>query len=270
MAWQDRYPFAYHVFPLHLARDISEGRALLSKKQRAASGKALARPTTAAVDAALGFDDVVHFYLPKAGTLISDLPILRTQLQPALEPPFPHAVFRIPTTFLRKRFFVCCWNIAVSRPQSNAAGVKGGNWARGTSAERIAGVWDAFREERPDVAQARGYWFDGKRVPLLSADQVETNRALLRLPKGGPELLVESRVVLEPPISVVTFCDHDQKLLERSGISKSGIVIHRERFPGYGDHLDATAATYTRIERYLAGDRTVALDFDRVRRSRPR
>jgi hypothetical protein len=263
--WQDDYPFAYHVFPLHLARDIWRAGALLSKKERGACGSHVARPTTAAVDEALGFDDVVHLYLPKRGTPITALPILDAQLRPSQVPPFPHAVLRVPTHALGPDALLCCWNIAVSRPKSAAAGVKGGNWARGTPAARIAGVWDAFRGEEPEFERARGRWVVARKVPVLLATDVPSHRGLLQRPRGGPELLIRDRLPVRSPMSVIVFGERDRGLLERPGPAPGGIQIEVRRFPGYGAEAASTVEAYARIERHLQGEQVGDLDFDRVR-----
>lgn len=262
MRWQEKYPFAYHVFPLHLARSIWGEGALLSKRERASRGWNNSRPTTANVDEALGFDDVVHFYLPKAGAPVTALPILATQMAKAVEPPFPHAVIRAPTSALSGEFYVCCWNIAVSRPKSTAAGVKGGNWARGTAARRIAEVWDKFKGEKPDTKQARGHWVGDKKVPVLRGRDVQEHVALLGLPKGGPELLIPWRAEIRAPMSMIVFGERDERILKELEPSV-GVVVQRCEFAGYAG---APEAMYIAIERYLNGENELPLDFDRVRR----
>ncbi len=84
------YSRAYHVLPLPAWKGIAAAGAL-----KAEAAEAFQRPTTARVDAELGFGGFIHFYLPKHIHNITDLPILQAQLQPADRTPFPHAVIEV-------------------------------------------------------------------------------------------------------------------------------------------------------------------------------
>jgi hypothetical protein len=255
--WRQAHPFAYHVIPLHLIREVLNQGALLSKKQREERGILVSRPTTAAVDILLGFADVIHWYIPNRNTSITDLPILGAQLAAGPTEAFPHAVLRAPiATLTNSAHYVCRWNIAVSRPGVSSLNVKGGNWARGTRASRILEVWKGFRDEAPEPARARGRWIEGFEVPLLTPEMLATHR---RIPESCPELLVPKCVTLEPPMSFVAFSDRDKDFIE--GMGALPVPVERAVFDGYS----ASEATYASIRSYFNGERS-SLAFDAVRR----
>jgi hypothetical protein len=264
--FSEKYPYAYHVFPLHAARGIWKTSSLLSKTARRQAGMLHARPSTAGIDSLLGFSDVVHLYVPPRARSISELPILRAQLGPANVAPFPHAAIKVDTRrLLDDDCLICCWNIAVSRPQVPTREVKPGNWARGTRAERIREVWRWFRETAPDVSAARGRWVDGFEVPLiLGKEVVATFRALGSDQRAMPELLLKSPFNLEAPTELCVFSDDDERCLQRLGAAAGGIPVARESFPGYSG---APRATYDAIAAYFEadGDGAPEFVFDAVR-----
>ena len=263
-SFSDEYPFAYHAFPLPRAKPIwSDGR--LRPKRNLGGGDA--RRTTRAVDEMLGFDGFVHFYLPRRGTPVQQLPIVSAQMSPARSPPTPHAVVRLPTAEVEDASCtICCWNIAVSRPKSETAGVKGGNWSRGTRAERIAEVWDAFRQDQPDIPRARGFWHDGLKVPVLAGPQIATNLKLLRKPRRGPELLFKGDVPLSTSMTILVFSDDDEELVRRLGDPPGGAAVERGALPGYGRDYHPRQADLEGIGAYFEGTGPRPLiDFDSVR-----
>lgn len=266
MTWKEAYPVAHHVFPLHAAKDIFKAGALRSKARLADRRARAVRPTTSAVDEVLGFSDVVHLYLRRTPEAFSDLPILRAQMRPASPPPFPHAVLSLPMGAVADECYVCCWNIAVSRPQTVIRGekVKGGNWTRGTAPTRIAEVWAAFREGSPSMERARGYWVDPMKVPVLQAQQLDANLKLLGAPAGGPELLIPGEVALGRWMTFFVFCEEDERLLRLAGLP-ADIALKRRVFPDYGGANVPSKATYEAIERYIHGDDVVVGGFDTVR-----
>lgn len=269
VSWKKAYPVAYHVFPLHAARDIFKAGALRSKARLADRRGRAVRSTTSAVDEVLGFSDVVHLYLQRTAECFSELPILAAQLQPSSTPPFPHAVLALPTGSVSDECLICCWSIAVSQPQTvvNGVNVKGGNWARGTSPERIAEVWAAFRQQRPPLERARGYWVDPMKVPVLSAVQLDKCVELSRTSARGPELLIPREVALGPSMTFFAFCEEDERLLRLAGLP-ANIALKRRVFPDYGGANVASKATYESIQRYILGEEVVVTGFDTVRPQR--
>src|SRR5689334_20308951 len=153
-SFSSQFPWAYHVFPLHAARGVW-ANGLLSKATLQAQGLGLRRQTTHAVDIALGFGGMIHFYLPELPTVdVRTLPILRAQIGEAAAPPFPHVVLVISTKPLRDDdCTICNFNIAVSRPAYD--GVRGGNHARGMAPENILAHWQGFRRDNPSAERRR-------------------------------------------------------------------------------------------------------------------
>jgi hypothetical protein len=257
------YPYAYHVLPLHLWRSIVEAGALISKAQQPSS-----RPTTAAVDQALGFEDVVHLYLVKSSGSVPELPILQAQLRESEIPPFPHVVLELETEALEDNDCILCnWNLAVSRP--SVPGVcKGGNWTRGTDPEKIRATWAAFRALRPKAVQARGYFKEKWAVPVLTGLSIKRNVQMLKTaPRGMPELMLPGRVPLDYFRRVLTFAPEDAALLD--GVSPRPVQVESAVFPGYRTDL-VSGETRAAIHAVLAGDLgadSAALDFDRIRPS---
>jgi len=260
------FPNAIHVFPLTAARNIFAAAALLSKRRLGESG--VARRTTKDVDRALGFDDFVHFYLARSEARPSDLPILRAQLAPASLPAVPHAAVVLDTSRLGDGdCAVCNWNIAVGRPKVDEV-CNGGNWSRGTSADRIAEVWDQFRESGPSTERARGFWC-GPRVPILRGERLSTHWRLMRKAKF-PELLLLERLPLTSAVRVVAFHQADERSLQRLDLPP-GVRLGRCQFEGYSSAPDALdPAQRGALDAYLSNEGPKpSLDFD-GRRSRPR
>jgi hypothetical protein len=154
--FSDRFPWAYHVFPLHAAAGVVE-RGLRSKQALNADGVAMRRATTHAVDSALGFGDFIHFYLPEVQEP------LKAQIGEKDSAPFPHAVVALDTRSLSDaECTVCNFNVAVSRPAYGT--VRGGNHARGIERDRVEPsvretINAYFRKEQP----LPGFDFDRRR-----------------------------------------------------------------------------------------------------------
>jgi hypothetical protein len=259
------HPYAYHVFPLMAARGVWRSGALLGKDDLEGVGQV--RRTTAAVDRHLGFSRFVHFYLPRAGTPWTELPILGAQLGPANRPASPHVLMVLPTDGLGDdQCTICNWNIAVSRPAVPGM-CKGGNWTRGTNAPRIAEVWRAFRALNPAPEQARGLW-GAPAVPVLAGRDIQPNLRLLRLaPRRMPELLLASPARLFQRAKLVAFSARDRASLERLGPPPAGMAVELATFPGYDPEGDPLGALRHELDLYLAGERErpPAIDFDAIR-----
>jgi hypothetical protein len=260
------HPFAYHVFPLIAAREIWRTGALLGKDDLEGIGQT--RRTTAAVDRHLGFSRFVHFYLPRAGTPWSALPILGAQLGPAQRSPAsPHVLLVLPTDSLAdEHCTICNWNIAVSRPTVPGK-CKGGNWTRGTNPARIAEIWAAFRATDPTPEKARGLWGSSK-VPVLAGRDIQPNLRLLRLaPRHMPELLLASPARVFARAKLIAFSQKDRTSLERLGPPPDGMTLELGSFPGYDLNGDPLAALRGDLDAYFAGERDQgpALDFDAIR-----
>jgi hypothetical protein len=252
------HPYAYHVFPVHAAKSIWGSGSLLSKRD-----SPLQRRTTVDVDRVLGFEQYVHFYLPRAGATVASLPILETQLkQSGKSDPCPHAVLRVRTDSLHDAdCTVCCWNIAVSRPGVPSRDVKGGNWTRGTSAYRILEVWEFFKEEKPERVRARGFWRRPFNVPVLEGGDLRRNLDLLgRARKGCAELLLHSPVALTESMDVIVFSHGDETLLNSLFIQMPGrLRVTKVPFAGY----DGPTEFQTKVvSRYFASDATPMPHFD--------
>lgn len=257
-SFSSAYPVAYHVLPLPAWRGIVRSRALVAQP-----AERWHRPTTAAVDHALGFDGFVHFYLAQGSHRIHQLPILQAQLQAARTPPFPHVVLELTTDGLDdSEVVICNWNLAVSRP--GVPGVaKGGNWTRGTDPRRIRRVWDAFRRSRPDANLARGFFSPGCAVPILTGEAIRENLGLLRkAPRNLPELLVGERVELERMARLLVFSDFDADLARRLA---PDFPIRRETYPGYRGSA-VPSELRARLAAFMEGGNVEgSWDFDSVR-----
>jgi hypothetical protein len=227
------------------------------------------RRTTRKVDSALGFKDVVHFYLVPKAEGWGSLPILGAQLGLSEVAPFPHVALALPTEPLRDEdCTICLWNIAVSRPDVNGY-PKGGNWSRGTDPEKIASVWSRFRATQPEARQARGYWNGTALVPTLEKGQIAANGSLFSRAAGKhPELLLRAPVPVGSA-RLHVFSRDDARSVSRLS---SEIKLEVHAFDGYDAACAQTAAWRSQIEAYFTGESVdpPALDFDRVRpRLRP-
>lgn len=254
------FPLAFHVFPLTAARGIFHAGALLSKARLGPEG--VGRRTTRDVDRALGFDDFVHFYLPRAGSRFERLAILGAQLAPARRPAVPHAAIELDTAALGDADCVVCnWNIAVGRP--GVEGVcRGGNWSRGTDPRRIAEVWDAFRAAEPSVDRARGF-LAGPKVPILPGDTLAEQWRLMKRDGRTPELLIRGRAPLGRATRVHVFSEADERSLSVLPLPV-GVEITRSTFDGYPPSADPLEAEARRaLDAYLArGGHCPDIDFD--------
>ncbi|MEM6455320.1 MAG: hypothetical protein AAF772_09530 [Acidobacteriota bacterium] len=255
------FPFAYHVAPLHALRGIVRVGALRDKDDPSV----IARPTSIAIDRALGFVDVVHFYLASDRAALDRLPLLRAQLGPSRVPPFPYVALELPTAALDDAdCVVCAWNIAMGRP--TVPGVcRGGIWVRRAPAARIAAVWDALRAQDPPVDRARGVFNAPYRVPTLIGPQLMRHRRVLaRQKRGTPELLLRPPVMLDRFASLVFFDPIDRDQAAALGPLPLPTRVHR--FPGY-DAAQVDASDRAAIAASFADPArpTPDLPHDRVR-----
>ena len=259
-SFSSAFPLAYHAFPLHAAPGLVRQGALMGKGNAVA-----ARPTTGAVDHALGFAAFVHLYLVRGGGWVDRLPILGAQLGPSPDPPFPHAVLELPTATVEDHEAVVCnWNLAVSRPGVEGV-AKGGNWTRGTRPGRIREVWEALRATSPSPEKARGFFNGSRVVPTLEGRQLALHHRLMRRAPGGiPELLLTPPVPLRRFARVVAFSAPDADLLRRLGWP---LPVEEQSFPGY--QADRVPSDVRRqLTALCAGDdvQEEAFSSDRVRR----
>jgi hypothetical protein len=247
------FPYAIHVFPLHLWKSIQATGRLLSKQGREAIGLNVERRSSAEVDRVLGFTEHVHSYLSRDGD-VKEATMLTSKLK--RRRPFPHLALRIDTRNLPDAdCTVCAWNIARSRP-----GV--GLWPPGSSPAEVRREWDAFRESRVPFETRKGNWVAGLAVPTLTPRELVTNAAFR---KNGGELLLRSPFVLDSADLVLwSFSPYDSRSLMLLGDRKLRLVA--KVVPGYTDadedpvHPDTRAA----IEAYFRDpDADVPdLDFD--------
>lgn len=258
-SYSNHSPLAYHVFPLSAARGIWAASALRAKAHLGEDGRA--RRTTRAIDEALGFADFVHLYLPRAGARFEDLPILGAQLGAAGKPAVPHAAIVIDTRALADEDCTLCnWNVAVGRP--GVPGVcKGGNWARGTNAARVAEVWAAFRATSPSLRRARGFWL-GPKVPIVPGDRIAEHWPLMRGRKVS-ELRLRSPFAFPPGTVVHAFSNADARSLARLGPPAPNGRVEVTPLHGYPIDDDPLGPTRDVLDRYLAGEGPAPdIDFD--------
>lgn len=263
--------FAYHVVPLHALKPVWESKALLSKRhaQRKIS---LSRRTTAAIDAALGFEDYVHFYLPKGQTLdFSKLSILSAQIGESLAPAFPHVVLVIDTSRLTDHACtVCNFNVAVSRPSYGE--VKPGNHARGTSAEKILKHWHGFRAGSPDAVQLRyGEWVDGLEVPVLTSESIAQNPQFVGMGSKSKvvELLIRNQYDLHEDDRFYCFSAFDLNSVSVMPASPQLKLAPSNPFLWYASEDRVAPKDRRAIEQYFAGTATGIpsnVDCDRIRK----
>lgn len=270
------WPRAYHVFPLHRARELWHsghvlGKADLRDRYGELAFRDVTRSTSRDADRVLGFSGQTHWYLARGSNVLGTLPILRAQLDPSPMPARPHAVLELDVNRLERREIrLCNWNIAVSRPKVDGR-CKGGNWTRGTRVERVAEVWDWFREllppeqrSRETIERRRGFWLDGFRVPLLAGDHLPQYLPLLRKAAGGfPELLLESPWPIARCRRAVVFSEEDRRSIELAGSPPGELPIEVHRFPGY----DGSIGEWSRrdIDRHLRGETNANIAFDAIR-----
>lgn len=257
-----RYPLAFHVFPLHRARALWTSGKLLGKQDLP---KSATRRTTRDVDRTLGLGNVVHFYLGRGPSAVTELPILNAQTKPSSMPAIPHAVLELRTSALAlSEVTVCCWNLAVSRPAVEGV-CKGGNWTRGTNPNRIAEIWRRFRESEPEPRRARGFWRDGCLVPLLEGPEVVDHLSLLSKAAGGrPELILDSGFEIARCARVLVFSERDRESLELAGRPPGDLPIEVASLADYGDQ-SVGAHVRAEVEAELRDSRPARLDFDAIR-----
>jgi hypothetical protein len=209
-SFAEKFPRAFHVFPLHALKTIWATGKLLSKKDLRRGGFSMRRNSTCDVDEALGLSHFIHLYLPKAdGFQIESLPILETQLRPSEVPPFPHVVMQVETTELVDwQCGICNFNAAVSRPAYGR--VRGGNHTRGMQPKDILKHWHGFRADDPDRARMRhSYWHNGISVPLLLRSQITDAPNRVGSKTKTPELLLFSPFALTQSIQFHVFSQAD-------------------------------------------------------------
>jgi hypothetical protein len=265
-AFSFRFPRAVHVLPLHALKPILEERSLLAKRDLVGRTTAAVRATTSLTDTVLGLSDYVHFYLLAQSVAWERVPILATQLLAGREPPFPHVALETTTRALHDdQCTLCLWNIAVSRP--GVPGVcQGGNWTRGTNANRVLEVWEAFRRAKPDVERARGHWNEPIQVPTLRGDQIIEGLHLLgRAASGMPELLLHGPVRIDDRFTLWAFSDEDTASVGR--LQLNGVRVRRYAMSGYESRASTTETWRSHIDSYFAGlaPFPAGFDFDRRR-----
>lgn len=267
--------FAYHVVPLQALRPIWESKVLLSKANPRRS-ISLKRRTTASVDAALGFERFVHFYLPKGGTIdFSKLSILSAQIGESVVPAFPHVVLVVDTGHLADQdCTVCNFNIAVSRPAYKGVGDKGvggGNHSRGTSPEKIRDHWRGFRAGSPKPVRLRyGEWVDGLEVPVLSSEVIARSPQHVGhgTKKKVAELLIRDQYDLNEADRFYCFSEFDLKSVARMPDPPPIELAASRPFEWYAREDRVTPEDRRAIEQYLTGrtpDFPAHLDCDRIR-----
>jgi hypothetical protein len=236
---------------------------LLSKR---ASG--IRRPTTGDVDSVLGFEDVVHFYLPKGDTVeFGQLSILTTQLRESENPPFPHAVFVLDTLRLNDRqCMICNFNIAVSRPAYGD--VRGGTHSRGMNPADICRHWKGFRNDNPDRKRMRRcHWHNGFHVPLLVDGEITDDPDAVGVGrKCVAELLLTSPFVISSNVTLFVFSKSDlESVAELSDPPSVELDDTCHRWYAEPDRVQPDVRE--RINRYFADDGAEfpALDFDKRR-----
>ena len=265
--------YAYHVFPLQALKPIREDKALFSKAndKRKVS---LKRNTSAAVDAALGFEDFVHFYLPKGEAIhFSKLSILGAQLNESEDRAFPHIALVVDTANLEDRdCTVCNFNIAVSR--LSYTGVKGGNHARGKSAEKIKSHWRGFREENPELQRRRySQWVEGFEVPILTGSEITRNPQWVGFGTKVAELLIRGQYNLHEADRFYCFSRYDlQSVAMMPGHPRVDLALSHSHSLGWYSEQDRVAPEDRKsIEQYFADPNAVfpsELDCHRIRRTR--
>jgi hypothetical protein len=263
-AFTERYPVAFHVFPLHRARALWASGKLLGKQDLPESAT---RRTTRDVDRALGLGNVVHFYLGRGSSAVTELPILTAQTKPSSTPAIPHAVLELETSALAlSEVTVCNWNIAVSRPAVEGV-CKGGNWTRGTNPNRIAEVWRRFRYSEPGPRRARGFWKRECLVPLLEGAEVVDHINFLSKAAGGrPELILDSGFEIARCARVLVFSERDRESIALAGKPPGDLPIEVVRLADYGDD-SVGGHVRAEVEGELRGSHPARLDFDAIRPS---
>jgi hypothetical protein len=244
------------VLPLHALRGILEDGALLAKRELLGRTTAAVRGTTSQTDAVLGLGNYVHLYLLRPGSQWEDIPILATQLLNGRGAPFPHVGLETGTGALDDDdCTLCLWNIAIGRPRVDGY-YQGGNWTRGTDPAKVLEVWRLFRDRRPDIQMARGYWNDPIQIPILCGDQIASALSLLRrAPRGMPELLLRSPVSIGDHFTLSVFSDDDMEALQTLGdlLQFSGVRIRMYSMEAYKCQSPDTRAWRSRIQSYFAG-----------------
>lgn len=245
------FPYAIHVFPLHLWKPILATGTLLSKQGREAIGLKVERRSSGEVDRMLGFTEHVHSYLSRDGDL-KEATLLVSKLKRTK--PFPHLALRISTRNLPDAdCTVCAWNIARSRP---GAGV----WPPRSSAADVRKEWDTFRASRAPFEKRKGNWVAGLAVPTLTPRELATN-AVFR--KNGGELLLRSPYVIDPADVVLwSFSPYDSRSLMLLGDHKLRQVA--KVVPGYTDAGKDPVRPDTRaaIEAYFRDSQAEVPDLD--------
>lgn len=260
----EKYPVAFHVFPLNRARKLWESKKLLGKQELAAE---MTRRTSRDADRQLGFGNVVHWYLGRSSESVSSLPVLLAQMSPSPMPAIPHAALELVTSELEiAELRVCNWNVAVSRP-AVAGYCQGGNWTRGTDSVRIAEVWRRFRDCRPDLRRARGFWKKDYCVPLLEGSEVIDHLNLLSRAAGRrPELILDSGFAIDRCTRVLVFCNQDKESIGLAGPPPGNLPVKVERL-SCGE-VSCSDEVRAEVESELRGLRTANLDFDAIRPTR--
>jgi hypothetical protein len=113
-----------------------------------------------------------------------------------------------------------------------------------------------FRDRRPDIQMARGYWNDPIQIPILCGDQIASALSLLRrAPRGMPELLLRSPVSIGDHFTLSVFSDDDMEALQTLGdlLQFSGVRIRMYSMEAYKCQSPDIRAWRSRIQSYFAG-----------------
>lgn len=269
-SFAEKFPRAFHVFPLHALKTILATGKLLSKKDLKRGGVSMRRNSTCDIDEALGLSHLIHLYLPKTdGFEIESLPILKTQLKTSAVAPFPHVVMEIPTTELVDwQCGICNFNAAVSRPAY--ANVRGGNHARGMKPEDILKHWHGFRSDNPDKGRLRrSFWHNGIAVPLLLRSQITEAPNSIGCKTKTPELLLFSPFALTQSVQFHVFSQADSDSVNRCSTNLSVNYHKCEQFAWYNEQDQVDSEVRQSINQYFRNEDEPMpdLNYDRLRPS---
>jgi len=269
-SFAEKFPRAFHVFPLHALKPILATGKLLSKEDLQRGGSSLRRNSTCDVDEALGLSRFIHLYLPKTdGFEIESLPILKTQLKPSSVAPFPHVVMEIQTKDLVDgQCGICNFNAAVSRPAYGH--VRGGNHARGMKREGILKHWHGFRLDNPNEGRMRrSFWHNGIAVPLLLRSQITAAPNRVGCKARTPELLLSSPFALTHSLQFHVFSQADWDSVNCCSTIVP-VSFHKcEQFAWYSEQDRVDSDVRHSINQYFQkNDEPMPdLNFDRLRPS---
>jgi len=144
------------------------------------------------------------------------------------------------------------------------------NRSRPLSRITVRRLWQQFRDLRPSLKRAKGYWHNEIGLPVLIGERIaeylgmptaETGRA-----QKCSELLLRSPYELRAPATLHVFSSWDQTLLNILGPVPGGTRVCMETFQDYTDASDDPADPDVRkvIDEYFQSDDGTLplLDFD--------